>query len=173
MFRVCVYFIAWLRPSLNYNRLRVQMQLIVWTLSMNYDRKEKSNSGSFFIWCRHFQTIFLGLPKSILFFAWIKAKEKWRHWTADVNEGVIPTRSNRMKFRLDTDEVSVKRVMFSKSIIHLLSERNTKEIKRDINIVKLNILNFQNVVILQTAGVHKNTQTSLIYTLLNQKPSSV
>ena len=78
-----------------------------------------------------------------------------------------------MKFRLDTDEVSVKRVMFSKSIIHLLSEHNTKEIKRDINIVKLNILNFQNVVILQTAGVHKNTQTSLIYTLLNQKPSSV
>ena len=78
-----------------------------------------------------------------------------------------------MKFRLDTDEVSVKRVMFSKSIIHLLSERNTKEIKRDINIIKLNILNFQNVVILQTAGVHKNTQTSLIYTLLNQKLSSV
>ena len=62
VFRVCVYFIAWLRPSLNYNRFGVLMQLIVWTLNMNYVRKEKSNSVSFSIWCRHFQTIFLGLP---------------------------------------------------------------------------------------------------------------
>ena len=34
--------------------------------------------------CRHFQTIFLGLPLEnlVLLFAWIKGKEWWRHWTA-------------------------------------------------------------------------------------------
>ena len=36
----------------------------------------------------------------------------------------------------------------------------------------LNICNLQNVVILQTADVHENTHTSLIYTLINQKPFS-
>ena len=47
----------------------------------------------------------------------------------------------------DTDEVSVKRVKFYKSTIHLLFEHNTKEIKQDIKIVKLNISNLENVVI--------------------------
>ena len=61
------------------------MQLIVWTLNMNYDRKEWRNSVSFSVSCRHFQTIFLGLlleNRVSLLFAWIKAKEWWRHWTA-------------------------------------------------------------------------------------------
>ena len=73
LFRVCIYFIAWLwlslitelQPGSDY-----WMQLIVWTLNMNYDRKGESNSVS----CRHFLTIFLGIS-SVLLFAWIKAKE--------------------------------------------------------------------------------------------------
>ena len=57
----------------------------------------------------------------------------------------------------DTDEVSVKRVKFYKSTIHLLFEHNTKEIKQDIKIVKLNISNLENVV---------------IHLYINQKPFS-
>ena len=42
---VCVYFIAWLRPSLiiEFSATGSElycMQLIVWTLNMNYDRKK-------------------------------------------------------------------------------------------------------------------------------------
>ena len=48
---------------------------------------------------------------------------------------------------MDTDEVSMKRVKFYKSTIHLFFEHNTKEIKQDIKIVKLNISNPENVVI--------------------------
>ena len=47
----------------------------------------------------------------------------------------------------DTDEASVKRIKFYKSTIHLLFEHNTKELKEDIKIVKLNISNLENVVI--------------------------
>ena len=53
--------------------------------------------------------------------------------------------SNRVN--TDTDEMSVKRVMFYKSTKDLLFEYNTKEIKQDIKIVKLNISNLENVVI--------------------------
>ena len=54
-------------------------------------------------------------------------------------------RSNRVN--TDTGEVSVKRVMFYKSTLHLLFEHKTKEIKQDIKIVKLDISNLENVVI--------------------------
>ena len=47
VFRVCVYFIAWLLPSLivEFSTTGPELcciQLIVWTLNMNYDRKNKA-----------------------------------------------------------------------------------------------------------------------------------
>ena len=79
VFRVSVYFIAWLQPRLiiKFSTTGSElycMQLIVWTLNMNYNRKKWSSSVS----CRHFQTKFFDLPleNRVLLFAWIKAKVK-------------------------------------------------------------------------------------------------
>ena len=67
----------------------------------------------------------------------------------------------------DTDEVSVKRVKFYKSTIHLLFEHNTKEIKQDIKIVKLNISNLENVLIWRLQMFMKTlTRRSFIHYLI-------
>ena len=72
VFRVYIYFIAWLRPSLNYNRFRVLHAVD----SLDVKRELRSK--------RHFRTIFLGLPleNRVLLFAWIKVKGEWHHWAA-------------------------------------------------------------------------------------------
>ena len=78
--------------------------------------------------------------------------------------------------------MSVKRVMFYKSTIHLLYEYKTKEIKQDIKIVKLNISNLENVVIcrlqmfmktlkrrsfihylIKNRSLHKSSDTNIVW----------
>ena len=71
----------------------------------------------------------------------------------------------------ETGEVSVKRVMFYKSTIHLLFEHNTKEIKQDIKIVKLNISNLENVVICRLQMFMKTLKRrSFIHNLVKKIP---
>ena len=81
---MCVYFIAWLRPSLiiEFSTTGSElycMQLIVWTLNMHYDRKNIAVLYQADISKRYFSVC---------------------HFDSVVTEGVITTRINRMKFRL-------------------------------------------------------------------------
>ena len=111
VFRVCVNFIAWLRPRLIIEFSTTDselycMQLIFWTLNMNYDRKNKAIlyradiSKRYFSVC-HLKTVFYFLHE-------LKQRSRSSDVTrrhqrpvdSDVTEGVITTRSTRIKFRL-------------------------------------------------------------------------
>ena len=62
VFRVCIYFIALLRPSLNYNMFRVLHAVDSFKVKheLRSKRVKQYNSVSCSVSCR--QTIFLGLP---------------------------------------------------------------------------------------------------------------